>query len=432
MKVGIIMPKEYKVTFEEIKDILLKYGYTYVNGEYKGIESKLTCIDQNGYYILCDIQRMVYKNQGSRIVQPSNPYSIVNIKKFVKENTAGEYECLSDKYTNKKALLLFRHNKCGRAFENSWENINRNRYKNSITTNKTGLFCPFCESKQLESTHALVLKQVWTHEEPDTIIEDKTCVNPHTNHPLPTDIVNHRLKIAIEIQSWFHDFEPQRKKDEIKRDFWIGSGYAFYAVDQRMYSVLEMIQLFFPKIDSIPNYIDFEYSNKLDDVLAQKLLNETLSVPKVAEIMQCSHHQIYDAIYHNRISYPDNYKNICYSPVVQLDLNGNFVAVYNTIKEAIDTTGVKHIASCLHRGRNFSGRYYWVYKKDYDAGDYTLSEFRSEKFLVPIKQYDLDGTFIKRFDTIIKASKEMNCSNNDIYRVATGEREHCKNYVWKF
>ena len=82
-------------------------------------------------------------------------------------------------------------------------------------------------------------------------------------------------------------------------------------------------------------------------MLAQKLLNKTLSVPKVAEIMQCSQHQIYDAIYNNRISYPYNYKNTCYSPIVQLDLNGEFVAEYNTIKEAMDETGVKYITSCL-------------------------------------------------------------------------------------
>lgn len=326
------MSKDYKITFEEIKDILLERGYTYVDGDYHGIESKLTCLNEDGYLVLCNIQHMLYRNRGARPFHSNNPYSIQNIKKFVTENTNGEYECVSDKYINNKKPLLFRHNKCNRTFENKWANIYRNRYTDNVIENKTGLFCPFCDAKQLESTHALVLKQIWLHEEPDTIVEDKSCINPNTNCPLPTDIVNHRLKTAIEVQSWFHDFEDQKKKDEIKKDFWINNGYNFYAVDHRNYSVLEMIQLFFPKINSIPDYIDFEYSNKFDDVLAQKLLNETLSVPKVAEIMQCSEHKIYDAIYNNRISYPDNYKNTCFSPVVQLDLNGDFIAVYNTTK----------------------------------------------------------------------------------------------------
>lgn len=426
------MSKDYKITFEEIKVILSEHGYEYVSGEYHGIESKLTCVDKKGYLVLCDIQRMIYKNKGSRIVHSRNPYSILNIKKFVKENTNGEYECLSDEYIGKKNLLLFRHNKCGRTFENNWNNISKNRYKNSITDNKTGLFCPFCQNKQLESTHALVLKQVWLHEEPDTVVEDKTCINPNTNHCLPTDIVNHRLKIAIEIQSWFHDFNDQKEKDAIKKNFWIDKGYNFYAIDQRNYTVLEMIQLFFPTVKSVPDYIDFGYSNKFDDVLAQKLLNETLSVIKVAEIMKCSTHLIYDAIQNNRISYPDNYINSAYSPIVQLDLNGKFVACYSTTNDAIKKTGVKYIASCLHRGRNFSGGYYWVYKKDYDSGNYTLSEFRSKKFLVPINQYDTDGNFIRKFDTIIEASKAMNCNNGDIYRVAIGEKNILKTIYGNF
>ena len=426
------MSKDYKITFEEIKNILLERGYTYVDGEYRGIKSKLTCLDEDGYLVLCDTQHILYRNRGARPFHSSNPYSIQNIKKFVFENTNDEYECVSDKYINNREPLLFRHKKCGRVFENKWINVYRNRYTDKVIENKTGLFCPFCDAKQLESTHALVLKQVWLHEESDTIVEDKSCVNPNTHCPLPTDIVNHRLKIAIEVQSWFHDFEDQKKKDEIKKNFWISKGYEFYAVDHRDYTVLEMVQLFFPKINSIPDYIDFEYSNKFDDVLAQKLLNETMSVSRVAEIMHCTSHKIYDAIYNNRISYPDNYTNTCFASVVQLDLNGNFIAVYDTIKNAIDKTGVKHIAYALQKGRNYSGGYYWVYKKDYDSGNYTLSEFRSKKFLVPINQFDLEGNFIRRFDTIIEASKAMNCSNNDIYRVAIDERKHCKGYIWKF
>ena len=426
------MSKDYKITFEEIKNILLERGYTYVSGDYHGIESKLTCLNEDGYLVLCNIQHMLYRNRGAKPFHSNNPYSIQNIKRFVIENTDGEYECVSEKYINNRSPLQFKHCKCGRVFENKWINIYRNRYTDNVIENKTGLFCPFCEAKQLESTHALVLKQIWLHEEPDTVVEDKSCINPNTSRTLPTDIVNHRLKIAIEIQSWFHDFEDQKKKDEIKRNFWIDKDYRFYAVDHRDYSVLEMVQLFFPKINTIPDYIDFEYSNKFDDVLAQRLLNETMSIPKVAEIMKCDEHKIYDAIYNNRISYPDNYKNACFSPVVQLDLNGNFIAVYDTIKGAIDKTGVMHIAYVLQKGRNYSGGYYWIYKEDYDSRNYTLSEFRSKKFLVPISQYDLEGNFIKRFDTIIEASKSMNCSNNDIYRVAIGERKHCKGYMWKF
>ena len=371
------MPK-HKYTFEEIKSILHERGYEYVDGEYKGMGSKLICKNIDGYYVLCNIQKILYENKNPRIVDSKNPNSILNIKRIVDERTEGEFSCVSDAYINNTSPLVFKHNKCGRTFENKWINISRGRYSDNITSNKTGLFCPHCNTKQLESTHALVLKQVWMHEEPDTIVEEGSCVNPNTNCQLPTDIVNNRLKIAIEIQSWFHDSEEQQVKDEIKRNFWINNGYDFYAVDQRDYTVLEMVQLFFPNISKIPDYIDFEYSNKFDDLLAQKLLNEYMSVTEVAKIMNCDKHIIYNAIYDNRISYPNGYKNNCYTPVVQLDLSENYLSSYDTIQKAADSTGIRaeSITACLNRGRNYCGGYYWVYRDKYESGNYTISKCR--------------------------------------------------------
>ena len=63
-----------------------------------------------------------------------------------------------------------------------------------------GITCDKCDGIN-ESLHALVLKQVFMHEYPDTILEDRSCVNPITNAVMPTDIVNHKMKIAIEIQN---------------------------------------------------------------------------------------------------------------------------------------------------------------------------------------------------------------------------------------
>ena len=302
------------------------------------------------------------KNGTHAFVHVGNPYSIDNINNYLKINTNGEYTCISEKYINKNALLNFRHNKCGRIFQQTWNNISKKRNQNNIGSNKTGVRCPFCDNLQLESTHALILKQVWLHEKNETIVEDKSCINPNTNHPLPTDIVNHKDKIAIEVQSWFHDFEDQKIKDKIKSDYWISKGYKFYAIDQRNYTVLEMIQIFFPYIKEIPNYIDFEYSNKLNDVYIQNLLNEGNTVTEIANKINCKSHTIYDAIRYGRISYPLDYKKAVYSPIIQFDLNGKLIREYDSIKEAIEITGLKSISSALNNGRNIYGGYYWKYK----------------------------------------------------------------------
>lgn len=423
-----------KYTLDDVKNILLQYGYKYIEGNYISTTSMLMCETSDGYYVVTSIDKLKNNNKKPAIVHKANPYSIYNIKKFVYDNTNGEFSCISKEYNGNMENLEFVHNICERTFLNKWTNISRGRYRNKPGTNQTGLFCPHCQTKQLESMHALVLKQIWLHEEPDTIVEDGSCYNPETGCQLPTDIVNHRLKIAIEIQSWFHEKEEQMRKDAIKKQFWINRGYNFYAIDHRDYTVIETIQLFFPYIIDIPDYIDYDYANKLDVIQAQKLLNQYTSVNKVSELMNCKPHRIYDSIYNGLMYYPDEYIKNDWSAVVQLNLNKEFIASYDSFEDAAKSTGVSsnNISQCLQRGRNYSGGYYWVRKKDYDSGNYTISEYRGARILMPIDQYDLNDNFIRSFDTIKEANKATRINTTDIYRVAIGERNKAGGYIWKF
>lgn len=420
---------------EYIINKLKEYGYNYIGNGTVTISTKMLCLDKEGYYVICVPNKIFNAHKFPLRVHTVNPYSIQNIKRIVKENTQNEFTCISDDYVNNVTPLLFKHNVCNRIFKNKWINIHRDRYEGSITSNKTGLRCPFCHNQQLESTHALVLKQVWLHEYPNTIVEDKSCINPNTKHCLPTDIVNHELKIAIEIQSWFHDFLDQQAKDDIKKNFWIDKGYSFYAIDQRDYTVLEMINVFFPNIHKIPDYIDFDYANKFNDVKAQELLNKYMSVNKVAKIMKCSSYKIYDAISNNRIVYPDNYKHEDWTRIVQLDLNENYIAQYDSISEAgrmnpdVSTVG---ISACLNNNRNYCSGYYWIKYNDYISNNYTIAKYRSIKFMKPINQYSMDGKLIRRYNNIIEASKDIGGVNSDIYRVAIGKRKSYKKFIWKF
>lgn len=421
-------------SLNDVINILDEHGYVYVDGEYNNVKSKLVCKNTKGYYVVGSLDKLLNRQHKFPIVHKSNPYSIYNIKRIINEFTSGEFDCISEEYNGVDKELEFRHNVCGRIFKNKWINVYRSRYLDNPGTNKTGLFCPHCQTKQLESMHALVLKQVWLHEEPDTVVEDGSCRNPETGCQLPTDIVNHRMKIAIEIQSWFHDKDAQKKKDAIKKQFWIDKGYNFYAIDHRDYTVLEMIQIFFPYINNIPEYIDYDYSNKFDAIKAQELLNEYGSVNKVAEIMNCNSYLIYDSIQNGRMHYPNGYIKDCYTPVVQLNLNKKFIESYETIKEASNATGIPYtnISRCLQKGKNYSGGYYWVHKDAYDSGNYTISEYRGAKLLIPINQYDLDSNFIHRFDTIKEAGEKTNTNVTDIYRVASGDRNKANGFIWKF
>ena len=136
---------------------------------------------------------------------------------------------------------------------------------------------------------------------------------------------------------------------------------------------------------------------------------------------------------YGRIKYADDYISSSCSPVVQLDLSGKYLNRYRSISEAGRVNGIKNgrIASCLRKKNYFSSGYYWLYESDYLSGNYEIKECRISKFLIPIIKYDKNGNFIKKYNTIIDASKDTKSSCTDILRVINGERKSTYGYVYK-
>jgi hypothetical protein len=419
--------------YEKVKRDLFEKGYNLIidKEEFKNIkESDLTCLDREGYkYNIC--YNKIIKGRKPARFHANNPFTIYNINVFLNQTTNGDYICVTDTYIDNNSKLKIKHVKCGRIFDSCW--INLNRKPSEKEPNRHGTRCPFCEANQLESTHALVLKQVWIHEHTDTIAEEKSCRNPITNCILPTDIVNHRLKIAIEIQSWFHDFEKQKIKDEIKEKYWKSLDYNFYAVDQRDYTVLEMIQLFFPNIIKIPDYIDFDYSNKIDDIGIQKMLDDGYKIPYIANYYNIVPKRIYDAIQYGRIIYPDTYTNACFSTIVQLDLNGKLLHNFNSISEASNFNNINqsNISQCLQRKNYYSGGYLWFYKSDFDDGNWFIPNVKNQIYNISVDKYDKNNNLICSYSTVSEALKENKCSGTDILRVVNGKRKSCGGFIWK-
>lgn len=346
--------------YNYVKNELLKHGY-YLDvkeEEYLGVTlTPLYCHDRNGYkYKL--IYNSVLKGQHPNPVSKSNIFSIDNINIFLKNNNK-KFICVSDSYIDRDYLLEFECLRCGEHIFAKWRNMNK-----KDNANRNILTCPNCDGR-IESIHALVLKQMFKHYYPDTIEEEISCINPITGCILPTDIVNHNLKIAIEIQSEWHDREYQKVKDKIKREFWINKGYKFYDPDIRNYSVLEMCQLFFD-IKEIPDYINYEYNNKLNIKKAQELLDKNISPKDVADILSVNVHVIYDAISYGKLFYSNNYIKQCYTPIIKIE--NNIVTNYMTIKEGAESNNLKpgSLSSALLEGRHEFGGYTWYYKKDYD------------------------------------------------------------------
>lgn len=287
-------------TYTDIKKKLSEHGYELIlpECEYQGITlSNLTCVNKDGYK--CNVCfSKIMKGQDAYFMHPSNPYSVENIKRFLLINNI-PFDLISLDYISNESPMEYKCQRCGNIVKAAWCNINK--YMPDGT--KGRIYCNNCDGT-LESLHAIALKQVFVHEYPDTIPEERSCVNPNTGYVMPTDIVNHRLKIAIEVQSQWHDNRPER--DKIKRDYWINRGYDFYAPDIRNYTILEMLQLFF-NINKIPEYVNFSYANKLNIKLIQEMLDKLMSPREIANQLNVKIHRIYDAIYSGSLHYHKDY-----------------------------------------------------------------------------------------------------------------------------
>lgn len=349
------------ITFEEVKNNLMLNGY-YLDispKEFNGITvSDLYGHDKAGYKYKIGYNAAINGTKFEK-VSKGNPFSIDNINKYLFDNNC-QFECISNEYESDCSPLEFKCLNCGEIVVSRWDNINRN---DNMSRNR--IVCPKCGGRN-ESIHALVLKQIFMHEYPDTEVEEKSCVNPNTNRIMPTDIVNHKLKIAIEIQSQWHDYENIQIKDKIKKDYWINKGYNFYDPDIRDYTVLEMCQLFFP-INEIPNYVDYNYANKLNIKEIQDLLNQGMNMVDIANKLNISTHRLYDAVHAGKIYYPDNYQRADQTPIIQFDLQWRKIAEYKTIQEAAVANNLKagNISTAFRHNRNYSGGYYWMKKADY-------------------------------------------------------------------
>lgn len=295
------MQNKDKYNTNNVKEILSNKKITLLENQYIDVKTKMLCMDADGYYIYIVLSNFLHRNGIGRRFDKSNDYTIKNINHYLKINNV-HFRCISDKFNNANDNLIFECLLCGEKINAPWRNVNRND-----NFSRTHVFCPNCDGRT-ESMHALILKQLFLYYYPDTIVEEKSFINPNTNKICPTDIVNHSLKIAIEIQSHWHDYEGKKIKDKLKKQYWISKGYNFYDPDIRDYSILEMCQIFFD-IDSIPDWINYNYSNKLNLKEIQKQLNNGAIIPEIANKLQIDKHRIYDAIYNKKLFYPKNYKH---------------------------------------------------------------------------------------------------------------------------
>ncbi len=115
-------------------------------------------------------------------------------------------------------------------------------------------------------------------------------------------------------------------------------------------------------------------------------------------------------------------------PIIQYDLEGNFIKEWIGITEVTHNTNYSFTSikeSCL-KINNHSYGFIWRYKKDTEI----LTNYQRPG--KRILQYDINGDLIKEFNTLKQASKELDCTQNGISQVLRGKTKTIKGYIFKY
>lgn len=357
---------------------------------------------------------------------------IDTFKKYVSESTNDEYECISNEYINSATKVKFIHKECGREFSAT-------PGKFTGCKNRNGSRCPSCQSELTESVHATVLKQLFERYKDDVIIEDPSCINPLTGLPLPTDIVCYSEKIAIEVQSWFHDREYQKVKDEIKRNYWEAKGFTVYSPDVREYSSLSMAKIFFKDMTELPDWLDYKYGKKQIDIRkVQDLLNEYKSTKEIGKEFGVKRHVIQRLIDNGEVSIKEDHwkvlKNV--KKVCQLSLDGDLLEIYDNATIASIKTGVHqtYISSAVRSidNSNYYKGFLWVSEDNFNSGNYIVGRLKERVVKKNIVQLTLDYELVKEYVSIREAANELNFGRDYISKCINGKKEGYKGYKWMY
>lgn len=124
--------------------------------------------------------------------------------------------------------------------------------------------------------------------------------------------------------------------------------------------------------------------------------------------------------------------NVHSIPIIQYDKTGNIINTYSSIIEASNITGIceDSISKCCIHRRKSGGGYIWRKIND----PLIKSDIKSDKFWGKrkIKQYTIDGKYIKTFNSIKEASKSINAPWQSIQRVCIGKRKTSHGYKWEY
>lgn len=107
----------------------------------------------------------------------------------------------------------------------------------------------------------------------------------------------------------------------------------------------------------------------------------------------------------------------------QYDVDGNFIASYISIAEAMRATGARHISRVLCGDSRTAGGYYWSYHGD----GFNMRDVGSHSS--PVCQYTLSGEFVQKYASIKDAMDETKITG---ISYACRNKTKAGNWLWAY
>ena len=125
--------------------------------------------------------------------------------------------------------------------------------------------------------------------------------------------------------------------------------------------------------------------------------------------------------------------------IQQYKLSGEYVAQFDNVSKASSqvSVSVSSIWKCIHGQRNVAGGYIWKREQREDLPQINISPLEPKKTMVEylpkaVDQYDRDGHYLRTFESIRSASREIKVNTKSITDALNGRQKTAGGYVWKY
>ena len=145
----------------------------------------------------------------------------------------------------------------------------------------------------------------------------------------------------------------------------------------------------------------------------------------------------YGRICHNtgplaNISIGGEYKVGDPKKVIQYDLEGNFISIWNSVLEIANVLNIndKAVYAVLNNINNTCNNFIWKWYSDDYLKKIKIDFYNKNKKI--IYQYDKDCNYINIYDSILEASRITNIDAASINKVAHNQRKTAGGYIWSY